>query len=667
MHRTAMRNLLSWKASPRRKPLIVNGARQVGKTWLIKEFGKQHFKTVAYINFDNNQRMPHAFEGALSPERLIPMLEAESSVEIDPSTTLIVLDEIQEVPRALKSLKYFYEEAPECHVIAAGSSLGIALHNNSFPVGKVSFLDLHPLSFSEFLLALGRAPLANLVEKLDWESVKPFHDELIELTRMYMFVGGMPEVVSAFASSRSFSEARTIQNELLESYELDFSKHADASMAEKLRLIWKSIPSNLCRENKKFVFKRIRESARAREFEEGLEWLEDASLIQKVKRINTPGLPLASYQDDEAFKVFGLDVGLMGAMCGLRAQAILEGDAIFREFKGALGEQLALQEYVAKTSKPIWYFQNEQTRTEIDFIFDGLENVRGVVPMEVKYGTNLKAKSLASFAKKHEPELALRISAAPRSQDGVIANIPYYALGSAFASLMEEQPLKERPEIAEKREALKPGSSERLDSIFLRYLEGHPASKKELVSLHNLRENVVIDTSEAEKALARLKAKNAIESKGSGRGAYWAISGKPENEYRLYEGEGSPTPFAATSKIGLLETMEENWGKVAELLPFDYFCLDDRDDWRDFVDDLMVPDVPEDPDSALDIVKKSGIPRELEPGRYVLNVQGHPDSKGPEDEFFLIDIEDDLDSLNAILQRIFPDYGYSIRKGLPDL
>ena len=233
-----MRNLLSWKASPRRKPLIVNGARQVGKTWLIKEFGKQHFKTVAYINFDNNQRMPHAFEGALSPERLIPMLEAESSVEIDPSTTLIVLDEIQEVPRALKSLKYFYEEAPECHVIAAGSSLGIALHNNSFPVGKVSFLDLHPLSFSEFLLALGRAPLANLVEKLDWESVKPFHDELIELTRMYMFVGGMPEVVSAFASSRSFSEARTIQNELLESYELDFSKHADASMAEKLRLIW---------------------------------------------------------------------------------------------------------------------------------------------------------------------------------------------------------------------------------------------------------------------------------------------------------------------------------------------------------------------------------------------------------------------------------------------
>lgn len=662
-----MNDLLSWKASSRRKPLIVSGARQVGKTWLIKEFGRRHFDTVAYINFDNNQRMPSAFEGALHPERLIPILEVESRTEIYPSTTLIVLDEIQEVPRAIKSLKYFFEEAPEYHVIAAGSALGIALHNHSFPVGKVSFLDLHPLSFSEFLMALGRTPLASLVEKLDWESIRPFHDELIELVRMYMFTGGMPEVVSAFASNGSFSEARSIQNELLASYELDFSKHAGTAMAEKLRLIWKSIPSNLCRENKKFVFKRIRESARAREFEEGLEWLEDASLIQKVKRINTPGLPLMSYQDDEAFKVFGLDVGLIGAMCGLRAQTILEGDSIFREFKGALGEQLALQEYVAKTNKPIWYFQNEQTRTEIDFIFDGLESMRGVVPMEVKYGTNLKAKSLTSFVKKHEPELALRVSAAPYSQDSAIASIPYYALGQMLSSLMEEPPLKERPEIAEKREALKPGSSERLDSIFLRYLEGHPASKRDLVDLHNLREETAIDIDQAEDALARLKAKGAIESRGKGRGAFWAISGKPENEYRLYEGEESPTPFAATSKIELLEIMESRWNEVAELLPFDYFCIDDRDDWISFVDDLMVPDVPEDPESIVDVVRKSGIPRELEQGQYVLNVQGHPDSRGPEDEFFLVDIEDGIDDLNAILQRIFPDYGYTIRKGLSNL
>ena len=667
MDRLAMQDLLDWKNSPRRKPLIVSGARQVGKTWLIKEFGKQHFESVAYINFDNNQRMPDVFEGPLHPERLLPLLEVESRTQIHPSNTLIVLDEIQEVPRAIKSLKYFSEEAPDYHVVAAGSSLGIALHHHSFPVGKISFLDLHPLCFLEFLLALGQNQFADIVEKLEWESIRPFHDELIEHVRMYMFIGGMPEVVSTFASTRNFAEARVVQTELLTSYELDFSKHAESSMAEKLRLIWNSIPSNLCRENKKFVFKRIRESARAREFEEGLEWLEDASLIQKVKRINTPGTPLTSYQDDEAFKVFCLDVGLMGAMCGLRARTILDGDSVFREFKGALGEQFALQEFVAKTNMPIWYFQNEQTRTEIDFIFDGLEGVRGVVPMEVKFGTNLKAKSLSSFVKKHEPELAMRISAAAHSQDGVIEDVPYYAIGPTLASLMKETPLKERPEIASKREALKPGSSERLDALFLKYLEGHPLSKKDLFDLYNDRQKTPIDRARVDDAIARLKAKGAVESKGKGRGAHWAISGKPENEYRLYEGEGLATPFESTSKIGLLEMMGERWENVAELLPFDYFCIDDPGSWKDFVDDLMVPDFPGDPDSIVDVVKESGIPRELKAGQYVLNIQGHPDSRGPEDEFFLLDIEDEIEKLNSIMQRVFPDYGYSIRKGLPGL
>ena len=432
MKRQAMTNLVKWANSKNRKPLILTGARQVGKTWLLNEFGKEHFSNVAYISFENNQRMPAVFEGSLSPDRLIPILQVESGGQIEPNKTLLILDEIQTVPRAIMSLKYFYEEAPQYAIAVAGSSLGIELHGTSFPVGKVSFFELRPLSFLEFLDALGMHQIIELIKKLDWDSLAPFHDQLIELVRMYMYVGGMPEVVSEFVASRDFGEVRRIQNELLESYKKDFSKYADKPLAERLRLIWNSIPANLSEENKKFVFRRIKESARAREFEDGLQWLEDASLIHRVKRVNTPHIPLTSYQDDSCFKVFLHDIGLLGAMTNIPSRAVLEGDRMFREFKGALGEQLALQEMLASGIAATSYYQNDSTRTEIDFLVDDIKETEGAVPVEVKYGTNLRAKSLAAYVKKNTPQRAIRVSAAEHSVNGVIEDIPFYALSSAL-------------------------------------------------------------------------------------------------------------------------------------------------------------------------------------------------------------------------------------------
>lgn len=439
MKRNAMADLEKWADSKRRKPLILTGARQVGKTWLLNEFGKQHFDNVAYISFENNQRMPAAFDGPLTPERLIPILQAESGERIEPNKTLLILDEVQTVPRAIMSLKYFCEEAPEYAVAVAGSSLGIELHGTSFPVGKVSFLELHPLSFLEFLDALGMEQVAELIEDLNWDALSPFHNQLIELVRMYLYVGGMPECVSEFVATRDFGEVRRIQNELLESYRKDFSKYADATLAERLHLIWNAIPSNLAEENKKFIFRRIRESARAREFEDGLQWLEDAALIHRVKRVTTPRVPLISYQDDSCFKVFLHDVGLLAAMSNLPSRAILEGDRVFREFKGALGEQLALQEMIASGVRATGYYQNDSTRSEIDFLVDGIENTEGVVPVEVKYGTNLRARSLAAYVKKNTPVRAIRVSAAEHSIDGVIEDIPFYALSSALRPESEKR------------------------------------------------------------------------------------------------------------------------------------------------------------------------------------------------------------------------------------
>lgn len=443
MKRLAMEQLDAWAASPDRKPLIVGGARQVGKTWLMREFGRTRFKRTAYISFDNNESMPAVFEGSLSPERLIPILQIEAGCPID-GDTLLILDEVQEVPRALQSLKYFREEAPEIPVVAAGSSLGIALKGRrrdaagdarrvSFPVGKVSYLDLYPLSFLEFLYADGQDMLADAVRALDWDALSAFHGRLNELLRFYMYVGGMPEAVLAYAGSRDLARVRGVQAELLRSYGDDFSKYAPNDLAERIRLVWRAIPPNLAKENRKFMFSKVGRSARAREYEDALRWLFDSSLAHEARCVSGPELPLASHEDEGVFKVYLHDVGLLGAMVGLDARSLLDGGVLFSSYKGALAEQLALQEVVAsgQVGSP-HYYKNEKTHNEVDFLVDGNRAVPSAVPIEVKAGENVQAKSLAAYVKKYGPELAVRCSLRQHARSGAIEEVPLYALGAYF-------------------------------------------------------------------------------------------------------------------------------------------------------------------------------------------------------------------------------------------
>ncbi len=444
MRRLAMRQLGFWLDSPNRKPLILCGARQVGKTWLLREFGRQHFERTAYISFDNNDRMPALFEGSLSPSRLLPILQIEAGCRID-ERTLLILDEVQEVPRALQSLKYFCEEAPEIPVVAAGSSLGIALKGRkatgapeqsrhaSFPVGKVSYLDLYPLSFIEFLYAIGQDMLADTVQALDWGALSVFHGRLNELLRSYLYVGGMPEAVLAFTDGHDIIRARDVQRELLRSYDADFSKYATNDLAERIRLVWRAVPANLAKENRKFMFSKVSKSARAREFEDALQWLIDSSLAHQVRCVSGTEAPLASHEDEGVFKVYLHDVGLLGALNNLDARLLLEGNDLFSSYKGSLAEQLALQEIIAagQEGSP-HYYKNEKTRSEIDFIVDGNRIIPSILPIEVKSGENVQAKSLTAYAKKYSPERALRCSLRPHSVDGIIEDVPLYALGSYF-------------------------------------------------------------------------------------------------------------------------------------------------------------------------------------------------------------------------------------------
>ncbi len=443
MKRLAMSYLEAWKASPTRKPLILSGARQVGKTWLMREFGRAGFARTAYISLENNERMPRVFEGPLSPERLIPILQIEAGCSID-ANTLLVLDEIQEVPRALQSLKYFCEEAPEIPVIAAGSSLGLVLKGRrsgkrqgvqevSFPVGKVSYLDLYPLSFLEFLYATDQGLLADALRSLDWDILSAFHDQLNEQVNAYMYVGGMPEVVLAYSASHDFLSARDVQHELLRSYEDDFSKYATNELTERIRLVWNSIPANLAKENRKFMFSKVSKSARAREFEDALQWLEDSSLARQVRCVSSPGIPLASHEDASTFKVYLHDVGLLGAMNNLDARMLLERDGLFDIYRGSLAEQFAFQEIIASGQLGMpHYYKNEKTRSEIDFVVDGNRRMPTVIPIEVKSGMNLQAKSLTAYVKKYSPELALRCSLRSHAMDGAIEDVPLYALGAYF-------------------------------------------------------------------------------------------------------------------------------------------------------------------------------------------------------------------------------------------
>ena len=426
MYRIAIEKLYQWKESKRRKPLIIEGARQVGKTWLMKEFGEKAYQDTIYINFDSNSRMSELFSEDLNVDRLIMGIELYAGKKIDPDHTLLIFDEVQEVPKALSSLKYFYENAPQYHIVCAGSLLGIALHGGtSFPVGKVDFLNLYPLSFKEFLMATTGERFAELLENQDYQMVNAFKQTFIDALKQYYFVGGMPEAVESFVEEKDFNEVREIQKRILSAYEQDFSKHAPIEIVPKIRMVWNSIPSQLAKENKKFIYGLVREGGRAKEYETAIMWLCDCGLIHKVSRVNAAGLPLKAYEDLKAFKMFLVDVGLLGCMTGLRQRTLLDGNELFTKFKGALTEQYVCQQLKTIQDLDIYYYTNDRGSCEVDFVVDTGEEI---VPLEVKAEVNLKAKSLKTYHEKYNPPVSIRTSMADYKKEDWIVNLPLYAI-----------------------------------------------------------------------------------------------------------------------------------------------------------------------------------------------------------------------------------------------
>ena len=428
MERDLMEQLIYWKNKKNRKPLILKGARQVGKTWIMKEFGKIYYKYTAYINFDNNERMTEIFQSDYDIERILMAINIETGVKLIPSETLIIFDEIQEAPRALASLKYFYENAPEYSIIAAGSLLGVAIHKGvSFPVGKVDSLELNPLSYKEFLKAVGEDGLCKLLQSKNYSMISSFKNKYIEWLKKYYYIGGMPEVVSSFVENKDFYEVRYLQKQIIDMYEDDFSKHTSENELPRIRMVWNSIPMQLAKENKKFFFGKIKEGARAKDFEIAIEWLLDCGLIKKVYKVNKPFMPLKAYMDFSSFKLYLLDIGLLGALSDLDAKTILEGNSIFTEFKGALTEQYVLQQLLADTSYKPYYFTESKSEGEIDFI---IQKGSQIVPIEVKAEENLKAKSLKVYCEKYQPAEAIRTSMSDYQEQSWLTNIPLYCISN---------------------------------------------------------------------------------------------------------------------------------------------------------------------------------------------------------------------------------------------
>lgn len=437
MYREAIVKLEQWKNSPHRKPLILRGARQVGKTWLMQEFGRKNYSRCAYISMDENERMESVFRDVFRVERILQALEIEVGFKITPGDTLIIFDEIQEIPRAVKALKYFCEQAPEYHIMAAGSLLGIALHEGtSFPVGKVDFCDLYPMSFKEFLLACGQQRFTELMERQDYQMMASFKTELTDYLKLYYYIGGMPEAVQAYIETKDLKKVREVQNKLLMAYENDLSKHAPAETVTKIRMLWNSVPTQLARENKKFIYGLVREGARAREYEVAITWLMDVGLVYKVNRVTKPDFPLRAYQDFGAFKLFVLDVGLLGAMSRLNARIILERDSLFEEFKGALTEQYVLQQLIVNEENDIFYWSSPKGTGEIDFLVQMDDKI---VPVEVKAEENLQAKSLRSFVQKYNMEYAVRTSMSDYREQEWMVNYPLYCIGCLDAYMDGKQ------------------------------------------------------------------------------------------------------------------------------------------------------------------------------------------------------------------------------------
>jgi len=434
MKREAINQLIEWKNSKRRKPLILQGARQVGKTWLMQEFGKTHYKKTAYVTFDRNENLQKAFTDYTNVKELLTKIEIEAQTKVTADDTLIIFDEIQECPDAITSLKYFQEKMPELHIIVAGSLLGLSHHNGTgFPVGKVNFMTLYPMSFKEFLNANGEELLVEAINENKFDTISTFSSKLINYLRYYYFVGGMPEVVQAFVENRDFNEVRKIQEEIISSYNSDFSKHTDSNTAERIKMVWDSISSQLAKENKKFIYNAIKNGARAKEFEIALAWLRDSGLVYKVTRISKPNLPIKSYEDINVFKLYVLDVGILCALSKLPAKAILEDNRIFTEFKGSLTEQYVLQQLKIHLSD-IHYWTSKSYVAEVDFVTQIEDNV---VPIEVKATTNLKAKSLQQYIKDYSPQKAIRTSLSDyKINENGLYDIPLYVIENISTHLL---------------------------------------------------------------------------------------------------------------------------------------------------------------------------------------------------------------------------------------
>lgn len=455
MQRLLEKELNKWKDSPVRKPLLLLGARQVGKTWLMLHFGKKHYEHMVYIRFDRNARMRRIFEESnFNMPELLLLLQAETGIKIEAGKVLIILDEIQDCPAALTSLKYFCEDVPEQHVMAAGPLLGVKQHHGTgFPVGKVNTMTLYPMSFREFMMASGHEFDIAFIAQKKWGSLRLIADRLIHQLKLYYYIGGMPEVVSTYIDTEDFSEVRRVQNEILSNYANDFSKHVPASLSAKLSLLWDSVPEQLSRENKRFIYKDVQVNMRGRDLEAAMDWLRRAGLIYRVERINEPALPIGAYRDG-AFKLYFLDVGLLGAKCELEISTILEKNAIFREFKGALTEQFVQQELRAESNLTPHYWQSDSARAEIDFVIQAFMHV---VPVEVKAEHNTKAKSLITYCNKYHPALAIRVSMNDYAQHNLdtsqehkttLLDLPLYAafmLEEMSREILQEHSTKQNP------------------------------------------------------------------------------------------------------------------------------------------------------------------------------------------------------------------------------
>jgi hypothetical protein len=425
MKRNVMQQLIEWKQDKQRKPLLIQGARQVGKTWLMRTFGQDHFRNVAYLSMDQNPRLQAVFSQDFDVNRIVEALSIETQLPID-ENTLLIFDEIQEIPLALQSLKYFQEQRPELPILAAGSLLGVALHSGiSFPVGKIQLLEMYPMSFLEFLDAIGNEELALLIRNADFQMMKVFRDKFILHLKQYFFIGGMPEVVQEYIENRDFNKARKIQKDLVQLYEYDFSKHTTGITSERLRLVYNSIPAQLGKENRKFIYGHLRSGARSRDYEDAIQWLVDCGLVIRVPRVSKAGLPLLGYADLTAFKLFLNDVGLLSAMGDLDARTLLEGSQVFEEYKGSLTEQYILTQLVSELKLNPFYYSEERSTAEIDFLVQLAGNV---IPIEVKATENLQAKSLKVYAEKYKPNYVIRTSLSDYRKEDWLINLPLYAI-----------------------------------------------------------------------------------------------------------------------------------------------------------------------------------------------------------------------------------------------